>query len=533
MKTFTPPPPIQKLVALILVLLLGSPMFASKTFGQTSSIGSCATPDGSGATPAFRSSSIVTTTDCENPNTVKYLKVNYHFVLRTDGTGNFTETQDGLGNPYNGYQRAEDVILEANHELAANPVSWMQTLGFTYPSPANPKNIRYILTGVYFHRSDALYNSSSSGTAISVVEPYSIDKANTINIFEVYKSPILSGISGNVAIIGETDQFIVKNYTYNEYAAYAGTTAPYLYLAPSTTNHEIGHLLNLHHAWHTNTPSFYGDGCEDTPTQAIQCWSIDATNPNCDEWTEISNNMLSYNGNYPHALTTCQVGRLQNHLINTDAYNTIYSCNSCVGMAANTGITPAYSNFLMNDADLIYYDLSNINLNGAMSFNEASYKIDICKIGAYYPLGTSCVSGTYSTGWISGTIGNVNLSALYPFAYSSTYKITLTTNNGFCPLEHTKTTYIKTRIKKLVSVDVIGYSEYSRKIAYELSEGANVTIKILNPNYGNIEKTVYENCTKEAGIYEDVVEVGDLCDGIHKVIIYVDGEIEDESFLKF
>ena len=80
---------------------------------------------------------------CTDPNTIKYVRVAVHFFLSEQefiertfeddcvsgasvtriyfGPGNFTEYGDGNGSvSYNGFNRAEDIVANANAELANN-----------------------------------------------------------------------------------------------------------------------------------------------------------------------------------------------------------------------------------------------------------------------------------------------------------------------------------------------------------------------------------------------------------------------------
>jgi len=99
-------------------------------------------------------------TICDDPSDVRYIRMALHYLLResnwvetiTDncsgstppysftyvGPGNFTETNDGVGNPnYNGFQHAENMINLANQMLANNEDHWRKESGVYYP-PQSP-----------------------------------------------------------------------------------------------------------------------------------------------------------------------------------------------------------------------------------------------------------------------------------------------------------------------------------------------------------------------------------------------------------
>lgn len=75
-------------------------------------------------------------------------------------------------------------------------------------------------------------------------------------------------------------------------------------------NHEIGHDLNLRHAWDSAADN---DFCGDTPDH-VGCWSL-STSPPCNDPNNISNNVMDYNA-WQTAFTPCQIGRAQYQVIN-------------------------------------------------------------------------------------------------------------------------------------------------------------------------------------------------------------------------
>src|SRR5690554_3372113 len=93
----------------------------------------------------------------------KYLKVNFHYILDEDGTGNFNETDDGLGySGLSGYKHAEETLEWVNHpdrKMALN-IPEGNLLGI------NDKNFTLVLDAVYFHR-DSDYENCSKKYEIS------------------------------------------------------------------------------------------------------------------------------------------------------------------------------------------------------------------------------------------------------------------------------------------------------------------------------------------------------------------------------
>ena len=109
---------------------------------------------------------------------MKYIRVNFHFMQKSGGIGNFTETSDGVttNSIYTGYSLSKKIIELANSRLMQNQKSNLPP-GNTIPI-IDPK-YSFVLEGVYYHIDDANYKFGSSN-AISL---YSVNKENSINIF--------------------------------------------------------------------------------------------------------------------------------------------------------------------------------------------------------------------------------------------------------------------------------------------------------------------------------------------------------------
>ena len=210
---------------------------------------------------------------CTDPNTVRYIRVAFHYLLKENnfnwsfyddctsphgtfnysGPGNFTETSDGDQNAvYNGFLRAEDVISAANIELAANFHPWRKEPGVSYPPDNNPPptNIRYILVGTYFHRDNVAYSASD---IFGTQQKYDVGGNRVI---DVYFTP--NGYwSGGIATLGGQNKFAFLN-PYVKYLE-PGCREWSLQYEAFTLNHELGHTLSLSHTWNLN------DLCTDTP----------------------------------------------------------------------------------------------------------------------------------------------------------------------------------------------------------------------------------------------------------------------------
>ncbi len=272
---------------------------------------------------------------------IYYIRVNIHFMLKEVPTNplNFTETNDGNyptpSTAINGYSYALELIEEANLILSMNQE-------MNLPCPNSTPNVnsryRYIIAGdanpdipgadgVYFHRDDdfywfdyndpSLYGTNNSADVLLPESPlgFGINISSEINIFFQERDvpdadKHVTGFADFPPMYSSTSQnkpFVILGNAWYKYKI-SGSIIDY----SKILNHEIGHVLSLTHTWS-------GDACSDTPNNN-NCWSLDLSDPNCDEDCEISNNIMDYNVENS-ALTPCQIGRAQYWLMNEPVFN--------------------------------------------------------------------------------------------------------------------------------------------------------------------------------------------------------------------
>jgi len=110
-------------------------------------------------------------------------------MLKSDGTGNFTETDDGYTGAYHvdgvtGKTRAQQIITWANAKMADN---YQMFLPAGNSTPVLPKRVQFILDSVYFHRSDTYYNLSCNyceTEEFKTTDPqYGVNRGYSINVY--------------------------------------------------------------------------------------------------------------------------------------------------------------------------------------------------------------------------------------------------------------------------------------------------------------------------------------------------------------
>ena len=304
---------------------------------------------------------------------VKTIRVNFHFLLRSDGTGNFTETSDNYSTrPYNGYFYADDMIRWCNQHWNQNPLLKHMPMP---PVPALHKKIQFQLTGVFFHRNTTEYDSYYDCNVPHYVE-------NSGEVINIYITKAVSSTSG--CAIGSCNG--EKTNICNAYESYKQSVNnndtwynSYAYIC---INHEVGHLFGLPHPLRLGggtccrPPIYCDDGCDDTPTYE---WLINNgfpddtdNNPCCWNCPAGSNNLMDYSAG-GIALSPCQISKIHECIDGTKLFY-----RNCKYKTQSLNITSYTGNEAYIAKSVTIPSNSNVvvNNNGALFVNAQEFTID-------------------------------------------------------------------------------------------------------------------------------------------------------------
>jgi hypothetical protein len=298
-------------------------------------------------------------------NDFKTLRINIHFILRNNGTGNFTETRNINGNTSseNGYWLS-DVIINAANNYLANNVEMIQQLSYS-SIPVWDINYGYKLNGVFFHRSDTYFECYYSPSALAINSGYAI------NVF------LFAGNAGHAAAGYDKCWVGGLSQAYTDYLN--SNNIWHIQKDAKTLNHEIGHNLSLDHP--KRSPGGkksviggvqYTDACNDTPT-FMELINDGYTDPY--EWCqgEYSNNLMDYSCN-KQALTPCQINQVHSYIETNftdylygnfqNSYVQITSFSDNMAYIAETVEIPSGSSITIFNSKKLYIDAQELIING-------------------------------------------------------------------------------------------------------------------------------------------------------------------------
>lgn len=412
-----------------------------------------------------------------------YFNVNIHFLLTATGAGNFTETGDGFGNAYTGFQRAEDIVDEANRQLLNNVQGWNSNT-----TAVCSLKFRLVLRGVYFHRTNTglvqtnpvpRYAPSSVWSGV-INSSTLVNPSSEINCY-FFNSNYASGQANGIHATVHDDWFIYhrEGNVANNY---------FLSLSAKVLLHEIFHNNGL---W--DHPFAGNDPCDDTPTLP-RCWGYNSNDPNCDTWQEISNNLMDY-GQWidEWSLSPCQICRIHENL----QPNMVTSTNSCAPISAFFHAPDEVCGVLRPD----------IWMRGSAAYNESGYQIEVWQVSAVG--NPTPVPGTFMERFFNGKVGDVNLRTFMPYAFNcgKIYLIRLTVYST-CGDYTSRTQYVKTSCKcndfdDVKDLDVMPNPSYGNvTVNYDMVGGNKaVTLTVHNLNDGQVVQTLCSDQLQNAGTY--------------------------------
>jgi hypothetical protein len=259
------------------------------------------------------------------------INVNIHFILRSDGSGNFKAPGNELPGEVDGVAAANQLLQAANSRLgqgeglepyslnpAAQHVPESRLRLNLYHEPGNPLDP---FGGVHFIYDDAAY----TGIQFPGLPLFSWKSS-----FSVYGSQVIDVFMGELELAGGGYVNLAGQAPLRSFNGVAGILGMYNdHITPGQHGrdivkyrisllHEIFHVLGLHHSYYCHNPC---RGVDLHPTLECNHPTMDcATTPlnpaGCNLWESPSNNLMTSNPNIT-SLTPCQLG-IVHHFLRTE-----------------------------------------------------------------------------------------------------------------------------------------------------------------------------------------------------------------------
>ena len=278
----------------------------------------------------------------------KYVKINFHFMLKIDNTLNFRPYDDGLGNTsFTGYDYANAVVNKVNQRLSTNEQMHLPQGNST---SVLERKYRLVLKGVYFHYDDnafSCYDPSPGHMDETELSYYSINPNSEINVFFLYDdNPNWNGASGGSA---NGNNYVIMKALWQTYRDHFDQVNSVIWGASWDLLHETGHNLGLIHTMSTGDGTcneYHDDHLSDTPT-IHEILEMGYPYP-CPSWGDespnYSNNAMDYSGLV--AMTPQQLGVIH-YTLTHDMINFVEDDYCDI----NTNVQDCY---ITNNVDLIW-----------------------------------------------------------------------------------------------------------------------------------------------------------------------------------
>lgn len=239
---------------------------------------------------------------------------------------------------------------------------------------------------------------------------------------------------------------------------------------------------------------------------------------------------MDYNQYAPHAVTECQIGRINADLAGPGNMF-VHSCYGCM---------PSVAFF---QVPIVYYVCpiplpgGGFYLNGTASFNENRWLIDICEVDPSDP--GVCLGNNINTGWNTGEVGKVNLLSFYTFQVNKHYRIKLIVDNTDCPLsnEFSKVIEVKSCVEPEYpdepSIEFAATNPFSDHLTvfYTVNSSGTLQIRLLNINTGAISALLPES-EVEMGEYQLVAESAAIAAGTYSVQVVFNNSLITQTIIK-
>lgn len=299
------------LICLILFAFSACNKKVSKTFVEATSVG---VEKKRAENPCFDSQNYAPDLDYPEHTPTKYVKMIFHYIFHPE----LKYRQDEQF--YEDF--VEKIVKKMNYRLKKHV---QMNLPPGNDTPVLPIPFRFVISpdpdvkgdnGIYFHEHEELcffnkdMKAKTSMASRDQYDTYGVRKGEVINVFfmehhpdsiasKTYKAA-QNGISGGTWLkLAGIHEHIARDVCADDEWP-ADCLAAQFY---GIMNHEAGHALGLSHTWRSN------DGCDDTPKSG-NCYGLNVPpKPECDEPSELSNNVMDYN-NKQSAWTPCQLGRV-------------------------------------------------------------------------------------------------------------------------------------------------------------------------------------------------------------------------------